>query len=262
MALIGQSTPDAMMVARGRTLHCQAALSTRRACRFGSSRLLWRGAHRWTSGSGHTNSGRCPRDWALARRGLRGARRTSHACRAPDARILGIGAGGLAIRVRQVRRGLGELESPRVGLSLRSRLGRTLKPLERARTITVREHGLSHGKRSCYVGRIVFFFGGVWAGSAEHPTSSQASVAEAGLLCKLRAMARVLLLAPMLVTINGAVREIPEGLTLRDLVVDLGLVDGPVAIEVNKAIVPRARHAEEMVRGGDVIEMVDFVGGG
>ena len=75
-------------------------------------------------------------------------------------------------------------------------------------------------------------------------------------------MARVLLLAPMLVTINGAVREIPEGLTLRDLVVHLGLVDGPVAIEVNKAIVPRARHAEEMVRGGDVIEMVHFVGGG
>jgi len=66
----------------------------------------------------------------------------------------------------------------------------------------------------------------------------------------------------MQVTVNGAVREIPDGLTLRDLVVHLGLTEGPVAIEVNKAIVPRARHGEQTVANGDVIEVVHFVGGG
>jgi thiamine biosynthesis protein ThiS len=35
-----------------------------------------------------------------------------------------------------------------------------------------------------------------------------------------------------------------------------------VAIEVNKAIVPRARHGEQTVANGDVIEVVHFVGGG
>ncbi|MGA2448038.1 MAG: sulfur carrier protein ThiS [Polyangiaceae bacterium] len=66
----------------------------------------------------------------------------------------------------------------------------------------------------------------------------------------------------MQVTVNGAVREIPEGLTLRDLVDHLGLSEGPVAIEVNKGIVPRARHGEHVVTMGDVIEVVHFVGGG
>jgi thiamine biosynthesis protein ThiS len=66
----------------------------------------------------------------------------------------------------------------------------------------------------------------------------------------------------MQVTINGAVTEIPDGLTLRDLVIHLGLTEGPVAIEVNRVIVPRAKHGERSVLGGDVIEVVHFVGGG
>jgi sulfur carrier protein len=66
----------------------------------------------------------------------------------------------------------------------------------------------------------------------------------------------------MEVTVNGAVRQIPEGLTVRGLVEHLGLTDGPVAVEINRAIVPRARHAEHPVATGDVIEIVHFVGGG
>ena len=48
----------------------------------------------------------------------------------------------------------------------------------------------------------------------------------------------------MEVTVNGAAREVPEGLTVRGLVEHLGLNEGPVAVEVNREIVPRARHAE------------------
>jgi len=66
----------------------------------------------------------------------------------------------------------------------------------------------------------------------------------------------------MEVTVNDAKREVPEGLTVRGLVEHLGLTEGPVAVEVNRAIVPRARHAEHPVAAGDVIEVVHFVGGG
>jgi sulfur carrier protein len=66
----------------------------------------------------------------------------------------------------------------------------------------------------------------------------------------------------MEVTLNGARRQVPEGLTVRALVEHLGLTEGPVAVEINRAIVPRARHGEQRVAAGDVIEVVHFVGGG
>jgi sulfur carrier protein len=49
---------------------------------------------------------------------------------------------------------------------------------------------------------------------------------------------------------------------VRALVEHLGLTEGPVAVEVNRAIVPRAAHAVHPVAPGDVIEIVHFVGGG
>lgn len=66
----------------------------------------------------------------------------------------------------------------------------------------------------------------------------------------------------MEVTVNGERRQVPDGLTVRALVEHLGLTEGPVAVEVNLAVVPRARHGEHLVAPGDVIEIVHFVGGG
>lgn len=66
----------------------------------------------------------------------------------------------------------------------------------------------------------------------------------------------------MEVTVNGERRHVPDGLTVRGLVEHLGLTEGPVAVEVNLAVVPRALHAEHVVAAGDVIEIVHFVGGG
>jgi sulfur carrier protein len=66
----------------------------------------------------------------------------------------------------------------------------------------------------------------------------------------------------MQVTLNGAAREVPDGLTVRELVVHLALGDGPVAVEVNREVVPRAEHASRTVAEGDTIEIVHFVGGG
>lgn len=66
----------------------------------------------------------------------------------------------------------------------------------------------------------------------------------------------------MLLTINGSPRDVPDDLTVRDLVVHLGLGDGPVAVEINREIIPRAEHTTRRVSGGDTVEIVHFVGGG
>ncbi|MBK8252083.1 MAG: sulfur carrier protein ThiS [Polyangiaceae bacterium] len=66
----------------------------------------------------------------------------------------------------------------------------------------------------------------------------------------------------MKIQVNGERKEVPDGLTVRGLVEFLGLTEGPVAVEKNGEVIRRARHIEESVREGDVIEVVHFVGGG
>ena len=66
----------------------------------------------------------------------------------------------------------------------------------------------------------------------------------------------------MRVTVNGSLREIPLGMTVRELVAHLGLDGGPVAVERNLEVVPRAEHAAAVLSEGDVVEIVHFVGGG
>ena len=66
----------------------------------------------------------------------------------------------------------------------------------------------------------------------------------------------------MQITVNGAPTEVPADVTVGQLVVHLGFVEGPVAVEVNRAVVPRAQHARHRVAPGDQVEIVHFVGGG
>ena len=64
------------------------------------------------------------------------------------------------------------------------------------------------------------------------------------------------------ITVNGEARDVPEGLSVRGLVETLGLTEGPVAVERNREVVPRAEHPTTPLAAGDVIEIVHFVGGG
>jgi sulfur carrier protein len=66
----------------------------------------------------------------------------------------------------------------------------------------------------------------------------------------------------MQITVNGEGREVAEGITVRGLIELLELAGGPVAVEKNGEIIPRAEHAATLVAAGDVIEIVHFVGGG
>jgi len=65
----------------------------------------------------------------------------------------------------------------------------------------------------------------------------------------------------MSITINGEPRLVPDGLTIRALLAHLDLT-GPIAVERNAQVVPRAQHATVQVEPGDVFEIVHFVGGG
>ena len=47
----------------------------------------------------------------------------------------------------------------------------------------------------------------------------------------------------MQLTVNGEAKTFPDGLTVRGLVEALALTDGPVAVERNREVVPRALHA-------------------
>ena len=68
--------------------------------------------------------------------------------------------------------------------------------------------------------------------------------------------------ATITVTINGDEREVPAGLTMRDLLAHLKLREGLVVVEWNREIVRRERYDEVAVSAGDTIELVHFVGGG
>ena len=66
----------------------------------------------------------------------------------------------------------------------------------------------------------------------------------------------------MNLTVNGEPLTLDEGATVRALIDKLELTEGPVAVERNGHVVPRARHAETRLEDGDVVEIVHFVGGG
>ena len=66
----------------------------------------------------------------------------------------------------------------------------------------------------------------------------------------------------MQISVNGELREVPSGTTVRGLVELLGLTDGPVAVERNREVVPRAEHPTTELTDQDVLEIVHFVGGG
>mgnify|MGYP003335839846 CR=1 FL=1 len=65
----------------------------------------------------------------------------------------------------------------------------------------------------------------------------------------------------MTVTVNGTVREVAEGTTLRTLIEEAGLGSTPCAAEINRNLVPRREHESRRLAAGDVIELVSLVGG-
>ncbi len=66
----------------------------------------------------------------------------------------------------------------------------------------------------------------------------------------------------MKLLVNGEDVTLPEGTTVRSLLDTLDLGSGPVAVERNGEVVPRALHPTTPLAEGDKVEVVHFVGGG
>jgi sulfur carrier protein len=64
------------------------------------------------------------------------------------------------------------------------------------------------------------------------------------------------------VSVNGEKRATQSGASVVDLLRELGLDSGRVAIERNLQILPRSQWMATNVADGDRYEIVQFVGGG
>ncbi len=64
------------------------------------------------------------------------------------------------------------------------------------------------------------------------------------------------------IIVNGESRTTAAGASIAELLQELELAGRPVAVEVNRELVPRTRHAEHRLQAGDQLEVVTLVGGG
>jgi sulfur carrier protein len=66
----------------------------------------------------------------------------------------------------------------------------------------------------------------------------------------------------MNIFLNGQLCELPHPMTVAELLSHLGHADRRIAVEVNRAIVPRSRHAQHALEPQDRVELVEAFGGG
>ena len=62
--------------------------------------------------------------------------------------------------------------------------------------------------------------------------------------------------------VNGETRNVHDGLTLDALVKELDLQERPIAVELNREVVPKDRYVATRLADGDRLEIVSLVGGG
>ena len=66
----------------------------------------------------------------------------------------------------------------------------------------------------------------------------------------------------MQIQLNGDAVELPDPMTVADLIAHLELTGKRLAVEVNEDIVPRSQHPELTLSEGDRVEVVHAIGGG
>lgn len=66
----------------------------------------------------------------------------------------------------------------------------------------------------------------------------------------------------MTITLNGDPHELPQPMSVIELLARLEIDPRRVAIEHNRLVLKRAVYDTAIVQDGDTIEIVNFVGGG
>lgn len=66
----------------------------------------------------------------------------------------------------------------------------------------------------------------------------------------------------MQITINGIDHILDEGVSISDLLKNLNIDSRKFAIELNLVIVAAEEYQTTFIEDGDIIEVVEFIGGG
>ncbi|HTV00509.1 MAG TPA: sulfur carrier protein ThiS [Luteitalea sp.] len=66
----------------------------------------------------------------------------------------------------------------------------------------------------------------------------------------------------MTIQLNGEPYELPDPVTVTALLAQLDIDARRVAVELNEWVVKKAAYDATLVRPGDAVEVVNFVGGG
>jgi thiamine biosynthesis protein ThiS len=64
------------------------------------------------------------------------------------------------------------------------------------------------------------------------------------------------------IRVNGELRHVSGGISISEMLSEIGFDSRKVAVERNREIVPRSALGEVCVEDGDAYEIVHFVGGG
>ncbi len=67
---------------------------------------------------------------------------------------------------------------------------------------------------------------------------------------------------PTTITLNGDPYAVDGDLRLVALLERLNMRQGRVAVEINREIIPKASYPGTMIKPGDNVEIINFVGGG
>ena len=67
---------------------------------------------------------------------------------------------------------------------------------------------------------------------------------------------------PTTITLNGDPYAVDGDLKLVALLERLKMRQGRVAVEINREIIPRTSYPATMIKPGDNVEIINFVGGG
>ena len=62
--------------------------------------------------------------------------------------------------------------------------------------------------------------------------------------------------------VNGEKFDFREGMTVSNLIAEMGFSEAMVAVELNLDILPRDSFSSTVIKENDCIEVVRFVGGG
>jgi len=66
----------------------------------------------------------------------------------------------------------------------------------------------------------------------------------------------------MEIQVNGETWEVAEGITVSGLLQHAGVSEKTVVVQRNDDMVPRSGFGDTVLQPGDIVELVQFVGGG